>query len=162
MSLRSLSSPLALAAALALGLGFAGAAAAQTGSTGTGTETGTTATEGAGDRHQMMFKRIDADANGSISSQEMETWRSTAVFRLDADSDGKVTKEEVDQHIAQRQAQGGQAPDSAKFFSTYDANSDGAVDEEELRNGGSQRFQTADTDANGELSMEEWTALQGS
>jgi Ca2+-binding EF-hand superfamily protein len=109
-----------------------------------------------------MFNRIDADQNGSVSQQEMETWRSKAVFRLDADADGKVTKEEVDQHIAQRQAEGGQAPDSEKFFSTYDANSDGAIDEEELRSGGSQRFQTADTDANGELSMEEWTALQGS
>jgi Ca2+-binding EF-hand superfamily protein len=92
----------------------------------------------------------------------MESWRSKAVFRLDADADGKVSKEEVDQHIAQRQAQGGQAPDSEKFFSTYDANGDGAIDEEELKSGGSQRFQTADTDANGELSMEEWTALQGS
>ena len=156
MSFRSSRGPLALAAALAIGL--AGAAAAQTATD----STGATGTEGGGDRHQMMFKRIDADANGSISAQEMETWRSAAVFRLDADSDGKVTKEEVDQHIAQRQAQGGQAPDSAKFFSTYDANADGAVDEEELKNGGSQRFQTADTDANGELSMEEWTALQGS
>jgi Ca2+-binding EF-hand superfamily protein len=156
MSFRSSRGPLALAAALAIGL--AGAAAAQTATD----STGAAGTEGGGDRHQMMFKRIDADGNGSISSQEMESWRSKAVFRLDADSDGKVTKEEVDQHIAQRQAEGGQAPDSAKFFSTYDANGDGAIDEEELKNGGSQRFQTADTDANGELSMEEWTALQGS
>ncbi|MDF2765382.1 MAG: hypothetical protein K0S81_2376 [Rhodospirillales bacterium] len=161
MSFRSSRSPLALAAALAIGVGLAGAAAAQTATGSTGT--GTTATEGAGgDRHQMMFKRIDADQNGSVSQQEMETWRSKAVFRLDADADGKVTKEELDQHIAQRQAEGGQAPDSEKFFSTYDANGDGAIDEEELKSGGSQRFQTADTDANGELSMEEWTALQGS
>ena len=153
MSFRSSMSPLALAAALAVGL--AGAAAAQD-------STGTTGTEGGGDRHQMIFKRIDADSNGSISSQEMETWRSAAVFRLDADGDGKVTKEEVEQHMAQRQAEGGQAPDSSRFFSTYDANGDGAVDQDELKNGGNQRFQTADTDANGELSMEEWTALQGS
>ena len=162
MSFRSSRSSLALAAALAVGIGFAGAAAAQTATGSTGTGTGTTATEGAGDRHQMMFKRIDADGNGSITQQEMETWRSNAVFRLDADSDGKVTKEEVEQHMAQRQAEGGQAPDSSRFFSTYDANGDGAIDQEELKSGGSQRFQTADTDANGELSMEEWTALQGS
>jgi Ca2+-binding EF-hand superfamily protein len=152
MSFRSSTSPLALAAALAVGI--AGAAAAQD-------STGTAGTEG-GDRHQLMFKRIDADANGSISSQEMETWRSAAVFRLDGDGDGKVTKEEVEQHMAQRQAEGGQAPDSSRFFSTYDANGDGAVDQDELRSGGTQRFQTADTDANGELSIEEWTALQGS
>jgi Ca2+-binding EF-hand superfamily protein len=156
MSFRSSRSLLALAAALAVGI--AGAAAAQTATD----STGAAGTEGAGDRHQMMFKRIDADGNGSITQQEMETWRSKAVFRLDADNDGKVTKEEVQQHMAQRQAEGGQAPDSSRFFSTYDANGDGAIDEEELKNGGSQRFQTADTDANGELSMEEWTALQGS
>jgi Ca2+-binding EF-hand superfamily protein len=156
MSFRSSRSLLALAAALAVG--SAGAAAAQTATD----STGAAGTEGAGDRHQMMFKRIDADGNGSITQQEMETWRSKAVFRLDADNDGKVTKEEVQQHMAQRQAEGGQAPDSSRFFSTYDANGDGAIDEEELKNGGSQRFQTADTDANGELSMEEWTALQGS
>jgi len=158
MSLRSWKSPLALAATLALGIGFAGAAAAQTASG----STGTTATEGGGDRHQMLFKRIDADGNGSVSQQEMDTWRSKAVFRLDADADGKVTKEEVEQHLAQRQAEGGQAPDSSQFFSTYDSNGDGAIDEEELKTGGSQRFQTADTDANGELSAEEWMALQGS
>jgi Ca2+-binding EF-hand superfamily protein len=92
----------------------------------------------------------------------METWRSKAVFRLDADGDGKVTKQEVDQHMAQRQSQDGKAVDSSQFFSTYDVNSDGAIDQEELRNGGNQRFQTADTDANGELSLEEWQALQGS
>jgi hypothetical protein len=158
MSLRSWKSPLALAASLALGIGFAGAAAAQTASG----STGTTGAEGGGDRHQMLFSRIDADANGSISEQEMETWRSKAVFRLDANSDGKVTKDEVDAHLAQRQTEGGQAPDSSQFFSTYDTNGDGAIDEEELRTGGSQRFQTADTDANGELSAEEWMALQGS
>ena len=158
MSLRSWKSPFALAATLAIGIGFAGAAAAQTASG----STGTTGTEGGGDRHQMLFKRIDADGNGSVSQQEMDSWRSKAVFRLDADSDGKVTKEEVEKHLAQRQAEGGQAPDSSKFFSTYDSNGDGAIDEEELKTGGSQRFQTADTDANGELSPDEWMALQGS
>lgn len=158
MSLRSWKSPLALAATLAFGIGVVGAAAAQTGSG----STGTTGTEGAGDRHEMMFKRIDADANGSISQQEMETWRVKAVFRLDADGDGKVTKEEVEKHLAERQTEGGQAPDSSQFFSTYDSNGDDAIDEEELKSGGSQRFQTADTDANGELSTEEWMALQGS
>ncbi len=138
-----------MAAALALGIGFAGAAAAQT------------STDAAADRSQMMFKRIDADANGSISQEEMETWRLNAVFRLDADGDGKVTKEEVDQHLAQRQSQGMQAQESSGFFQAYDANFDGAIDKGELKDGGSKRFQTADTDANGELSMEEWEALHG-
>lgn len=154
MTVRSVRRTLAVTAAL--GIGCAGAASAQT---GTGAEAGT---QGAGDRHQQMFQRIDADANGSISQQEMESWRSKAVFRLDADGDGRVSKEEVDRHIAQRQSQGAQAPDSGQFFATYDANADGAIDPEELRSGGSQRFQTADTDANGELSMEEWQALHGS
>ena len=156
MSVRPKTGALALAAALALSVGFAGVAVAQTatGSTG-GSDTG-------GDRTQMLFKRIDADANGSISQEEIDTWRSAAVFRMDGDGDGKVTKDEVDAHLAQRQAQGSQTQDSAGFFQTYDANSDGSIDKDELKNGGSKRFQTADTDANGELSMEEWQALSGS
>lgn len=161
MPARSSRSPLVLAAALALGIGFAGVAAAQTTTDTTGTG-GTAGTEGAGGRSQMMFKRIDADANGSISQEEIETWRSTAVFRLDADGDGRVTKEEVDQYMAQRQAEGKQTQDSSSFFQTYDTNFDGAIDKDELKDGGSKRFQTADTDANGELSMEEWEALHGS
>ena len=158
MSVRTSRKPLAVAATVALGLGFAGAALAQT-------STDSTAAAGGGeggDRNQMMFQRIDADANGSISQDEMQGWRSKAVFRLDANADGKVTKEEVDQHMAQRQSQGGKPIDSSQFFTTYDANSDGAIDEDELRNGGVKRFQTADTDANGELSVEEWQALHGS
>ena len=158
MSVRTSRKPLAVAATVALGLGFAGAALAQT-------STDSTAATGGGeggDRNQMMFQRIDADANGSISQDEMQGWRSKAVFRLDANADGKVTKEEVDQHMAQRQSQGGKPIDSSQFFTTYDANSDGAIDEDELRNGGVKRFQTADTDANGELSVEEWQALHGS
>jgi hypothetical protein len=39
---------------------------------------------------------------------------------------------------------------------------DDAVDQEELKNGGMQRFQAVDTDANGELSTEEWMALSRS
>ena len=159
MSNRSLRTPLAVAATLALGLGFAGAAWAQTSTDSTGAAGG--GSDG-GDRNQMMFQRIDADANGSISEEEMQTWRSKAVFRLDANGDGKVTKEEVEQHLAQRQSQGGKAVDSAQFFSTYDANSDGAIEESELKNGGMKRFQTADTDANGEISIEEWQAMHGS
>ncbi|HSD35082.1 MAG TPA: hypothetical protein VLE26_06675 [Alphaproteobacteria bacterium] len=159
MSVRSSRKPLAVAATLALGLGFAGAALAQTSTDSTGATGG--GSDG-GDRKQMMFQRIDADANGSISQEEMQAWRSKAVFRLDADNDGKVTKEEVDQHMAQRQTQGGKAVDSSQFFTTYDANSDGAIDEGELSDGGMKRFQTADTDANGEISIEEWQALQGS
>ena len=156
MSVRPKTGALALAAALALSVGFTGVAAAQT---ATGTTGGSDA---GGDRTQMLFKRIDADANGSISQSEMETWRSAAVFRMDSDSDGKVSKEEVEAHLAQRQTQGGKTQDSAGFFQTYDANGDDAIDQDELKNGGSKRFQTADTDANGELSMEEWQTLSGS
>ena len=121
MSLRSSRKPLAVAATLALGLGFAGAALAQTSTDSTGATGG--GSDG-GDRKQMMFQRIDADANGSISQEEMQAWRSKAVFRLDADNDGKVTKEEVDQIIrwltgydqAGLQAQLDQGSDLDTFF----------------------------------------------
>ena len=162
MRVRISKSGFALAAALALGFGFAGIAVAQTSTDATGAGA-TAGSEGAGDHSQTMFKRIDADGDGSISQTELETWRSKAIFRLDTDGDGKVTKEEVDQHMAQRQSQTGTAsPDSSAFFQTYDANGDGAIDHDELKNGGDKRFQSADTDANGELSLPEWQALHGS
>jgi Ca2+-binding EF-hand superfamily protein len=159
MAIRLSMGQVGLAAVLACGMGFTGIAAAQTSSGSTGTTTGT---EGAGDPVQMMFKRIDADGNGSISESELETWRSSAIFRLDTDGDGKVTKQEVDAYMAQQQSQGGKAEDSSAFFQAYDTNGDGAVDQNELKAVGDKRFQSADTDANGQLSMQEWQALNGS
>jgi hypothetical protein len=159
MAVRLSKSHVAFAAILACGLGFTGVAAAQTSTGSTGTTTGTEAT---GDPVQMMFKRIDTDGNGSISESELATWRSSAIFRLDTDGDGKVTKQEVDAYMAQQQSQGGKPQDSSAFFQAYDTNGDGAVDQNELKAGGHRRFQSADTDANGQLSMQEWQALNGS
>jgi len=151
----SLRSSLLFSGSLALAIA-AGAAWAQT-TTGTA---GTTATTGEdqSQRVEEMFKRIDTDGDGMISKAEMENWRDNVVFALDANHDGKVTRAEVEQGVAPDT----NPQDIAAFFERYDANNDGAIDKAELKNGGDARFQTADSNSDGELSIEEWRAMNGS
>jgi Ca2+-binding EF-hand superfamily protein len=46
-------------------------------------------------RAGQFMKRFDTDADGAVTSAEVDTWRKVRFARLDADSDGKLTKEEM-------------------------------------------------------------------
>ncbi len=79
----------------------------------------------------MLFSRLDTDADGRISQSEMTTAKSRQFARADRDSDGQVTVDEL-------------AAIQARLDRVQDAMS-GAADR-------------MDTDGNGALSLAEFTA----
>jgi Ca2+-binding EF-hand superfamily protein len=139
--------------AAALILAGAGIAAAQTSTDSSGSKP---------EQTQRMFQRIDADKDGKITLVEMEEWRTTAIFRLDADEDGKVTRAEVDGAMAKQAEKTGKTRDSSQFFGRFDLNGDGSIDHDELNQAGTERFQSADKNSDGAITLEEFQALHGS
>lgn len=81
---------------------------------------------------------------GIVAAQGMDPWQ--RMQRFDSDGDGKVTREEF------------RGP--ARMFDRFDKNADGVITQNEARRRGSDSLQrAADTDKDGKVSKEEWTAL---
>ncbi len=88
------------------------------------------------DRHQMrgerMWKKIDANSDGTISSEEFRARGDRAFSRLDKNNDGKVTQEEMAEmrgkhHHRGRHGGHHKGGDHHGWFNKVDADQDGSV-----------------------------------
>jgi hypothetical protein len=124
-------------------------------------------------RPNLVFDAIDADADGSISEEELAN-AATALKKLDKDNDGKITREEA------RPPQGQGGPGGGGFGGGFggggggfgggrefdpeefaaglierDADADGKLTAEELGGFGSRLIEGNDKDGDGALNIDE-------
>ena len=99
----------------------------------------------------VMFAATDAFAFCSKGNSNHSDKKQCSMDKLDANRDGKVTFEEFksahDERMQQR-------------FSRMDVNGDGVITEEDRQQRGARFFDTADTNKDGQLSKEEFTAAR--
>ena len=103
------------------------------------------------------FQRLDADGDGKITRDEMQTAARRHFLEADADGDGAVSREELKAH-ADARAQ--QRVDN--IMTRLDRDKDGVISPDELPDGGRalRRFDRADTDGDGAISQAEYDAAR--
>lgn len=113
-------------------------------------------------RRQAMFARIDADKNGQISLAEFEAGRQQRLDARGADGprrgrDGWGGGRQGGGHAG---GQGGFGRGGQGAMAMADSNKDGAISQAEFAARAQQRFDTIDTDKNGQLSTAERMAAR--
>ncbi len=117
-----------------------------------------------GDGHQggarghmadIMFKRMDANADNEISKSEFEAFHATRFKELDSNADGKLTKEEMDALHGKMQEHARSNFDER--FNQADVNKDGALSAEEAKKTPilAKYFVEIDANKNGLITLEE-------
>lgn len=106
-----------------------------------------------GGRKGIMIEKLDANGDGQITKEEINTAKAARFAEADANGDGGLTMAELD---AFREAERARRMEMRKqrMFERADANGDGviSVDEFESRD---RMFARVDTDGDGVLSAEE-------
>ncbi len=134
-------------AALAIVAATTGFAVAQSGQMGQG--------------HGPAFKFEDLDANGDgqITSEEMQSRAEARFGEADTDGDGKLSADEMAERMRARMAER-MALRATRMIDRMDRDDDGMVSLEEMRSGRmGQMVQRADTDGDGAISQSEFDAM---
>lgn len=143
-----------LGAAAMLALTAAGPAAAQDRRGGMGME--------------MMFERLDTNADGHITREEVAAARAARIAALDADGDGVVTRDEA-VVFARAEAADRAERRAGAMFDRADADGDGRLTAAELMAGGGgmrggmdigRMFDRLDSDGDSAISREEAEAAR--
>ena len=112
-----------------------------------------------------FFERLDANADGKLTKEELPEQMAEKIMEGDADGDGVVTKEEFEAarekmrgRRGERHGQGG--ADLGAFFDRFDANEDGKLTKDELPERAADRIMKADADGDGAVTKEELEAAR--
>ncbi|WP_395945707.1 EF-hand domain-containing protein [Brevundimonas sp.] len=114
-----------------------------------------------GDMGRQMFQRIDVNNDGRLSRAEFESAREEMFARADADRNGRLTMSELralrpeDAPAPQRRP----GREQLQKLRAIDRNGDRAIDLNEFRSLGGERFATADRNRDGFITREEIAAL---
>jgi Ca2+-binding EF-hand superfamily protein len=128
--------------------------------------------DGKGKRFGAMkinFEKVDANADGFVTKEEIKAQRAAHFAENDTDGDGALSKTEMkaafDKEMAERAAKTGKQPDAEKLvkmekhfnkmFRTLDENGDGKVDLSERPDVSDKMFAKVDKDNDGKLSKAE-------
>ena len=76
---------------------------------------------------QQLFKQIDANSDGSISQEEMDTFRAAKVAAADLNKDGALSLEEFDTLYRELTR-----THMVRAFQNLDSNGDGVISAEEM------------------------------
>lgn len=93
---------------------------------------------------------VDADQNGEITKQEVESFQQQHFSKMDADGDGQVTSEEF-QAAKERMRQ----ERMQKHFERLDKDSNGSLNQEELQSKFQKYFEKCDKNSDDVLSKDE-------
>jgi len=105
-----------------------------------------------------LFKRMDANGDGSVSKAEFDEFNSSRFKELDANNDGKVTREETDTRVNKAMRYG--LKHFEERFSSADTNRDGLLDRVEAQAMPVMEvfFDQVDTNHDGKVTREEYFA----
>jgi Ca2+-binding EF-hand superfamily protein len=103
-----------------------------------------------------IFAKLDKNADGKLTQDELPATHAERIMKADTDGDGAVTKEELEQA---RQARGGR-PSIDDIFAKLDKNADGKLTQDELPERLAERIMKADTDGDGAVTKEELQAAR--
>ena len=98
-----------------------------------------------------IIRALDSNADGEISAEEIKG-ASAALAKLDKNGDGKLTREELMPGAAGREPGGGPPPQFAEFarrMKEADANGDGKLSKEEAPERMRENFDRVDTNSDG-------------
>lgn len=112
--------------------------------------------EGRGAMMLDQFDAIDADQSGTITQDEIATFRATEFAAADTNKDGSLSAEELQAHILARML----ARQSARMIENMDDDGNGSLSLEEMREGPlAANFARIDTDNDGAISKAEAEAV---
>lgn len=99
------------------------------------------------------FDKIDADANGEISQEEIKAHAATRFSNADTDGDGFLSKNELSEMAKARRAKR-----AGRMIERMDTNGDGklAIEELQARRDPAKMFERLDKDGSGTLSKAEF------
>ncbi len=112
-------------------------------------------------RTSAMFARMDANADGVLDAADREATRREAFGRIDADGDGSISFAEFEtRRDGRRQSRAGRDRARPAFghrgmTRTADADNDGTVTAAEFTTAALARFDKADANGDGTISLEE-------
>lgn len=109
-------------------------------------------------REKPDFASLDANANGSLSLEELQNAGAVRFAEMDTDGNGALSAVELAAAQSERMADRAE-----KMIERMDENDDGELQADEMKPRGRERgmermFERADADDNGEISQEEYEA----
>lgn len=105
------------------------------------------------------FEELDANGDGQITQEEMATHMQARFKGADTDGNGTLSRDEVLERMKQRQSERRERYVD-HMMERHDANKDGELSMEEMRDGRSGRmFARVDKDGDGAISAEEFEAM---
>ena len=135
-----------LALTLVAGLAFGSTALAQ----------GTDRAQSKHERGAKLLARLDQNADGKLSRQELQAQALKRFEAADSDNDGKVTQAELSRHVAAKMAE--RQAKRAERMKALDSNGDGQWSKDELSKLPERWFSKLDQDQDGVLSRQELEA----
>lgn len=114
-------------------------------------------------RPMAMFTQIDADKDGRLTPQEVQTWLAARFAAVDTDKNGSVSLDEAKSMRPGRAGAEGKPRRTAGLemrFRALDADSDGAVTLEEVQPAVAAIFRALDANGDGVITQEEARAAR--
>ena len=109
-----------------------------------------------GDRGQKKLERaamLDANENGLIERNEIESAKNAKFATIDTNGDGGLSMDEL---YAYREAK--RVERRARRFARQDVNGDGLIGPEEFQSRRMSRFDRMDLDGDGQITAEHWAS----